>query len=124
MTRCSLHRWTILGLCVAAQSDFISLAGTSCRAATEIVDVIALTGDAASDGGEFYAFRAPVLNDVGQVAFLGYIEGEDTAIYRGDVNAVHRIVGLGDPAPGTNGSFSSFSPHHFHALKTLRAGRG
>ncbi|MEM6329977.1 MAG: choice-of-anchor tandem repeat NxxGxxAF-containing protein [Planctomycetota bacterium] len=77
------------------------------------VEVLALTGDTAPNGnGEFSAFGAPVLNDLGQAAFVvshaasvGF-DGQDVGVYlAGDT--VTQIVRAGQAAPDGNGTFSS-----------------
>lgn len=78
--------------------------------------VIALEGDSAPDGnGSFSSFSAPVLNDVGQVAFISYLTGtaggnsDNEGTYVGDgIGGPVQIVREGQAAPNGDGTFFRF----------------
>src|SRR5699024_3835179 len=78
--------------------------------------VIALQGDAAPDGnGSFRHFSAPVLNDMGQAAFIGYLTGtaggnsDDEGTYLGNgFTGPVQIIRKGRAAPDGNGTFFRF----------------
>ena len=76
---------------------------------------VARAGQAAPDGnGSFSDFFSPVLNDVGQAAFVGFLTGtsggfsDDLGFFRGDGTTLTQIVRRGQAAPDGNGSFSDF----------------
>ncbi len=81
-----------------------------------LVTEVARRGQTAPDGnGRFSGFTEPVVNDLGEAAFVGFLEdtvspGSDgTGIFRGSGNSLTQIVRAGQSAPDGNGTFSGFS---------------
>jgi hypothetical protein len=69
-------------------------------------------GQSAPDGdGTFSAFDGFVMNNAGQAAFWGQLDGSirDSGYFRGSGGAIARIVREGQAAPDGNGMFSGFS---------------
>jgi hypothetical protein len=66
--------------------------------------VIAHLNDASIQPSQFAHFAAPILNDAGQVAFIGGFDNsstdEDTAVFRGDGGPLTLIAREGYPLPG------------------------
>jgi hypothetical protein len=80
------------------------------------VTEIARTGRPAAGAGMFGGTLAqPAMNDLGQVAFIGSLEGtgqgnvEHTGIFRGNGFSLDRIAVQGDAAPDGNGVFGGFA---------------
>jgi hypothetical protein len=76
---------------------------------------IAREGQAAPDAnGTFSNFFDPVLNDLGQAAFLASLTGtsgggtDNTGIFRGSGGSLTQIARAGQAAPDANGTFSGF----------------
>jgi len=73
---------------------------------------VAAAGDPAPGGGSFAALAAPALNAGGAVAFAAVVDAGPTpgGIFKSGKDALLRVVGAGDPAPG-GGVFARISEH-------------
>lgn len=71
---------------------------------------IALPGEAApgTGGGTFVTFNLIGVNIAGQVAWISNIAGGTTprAIFVGTPSSISKVAAIGDPAPGTTGTFA------------------
>lgn len=95
----------------------VLLAIGTCQSAQGVFryDIVAVTGDPTPDGdGSFLSFSQTMLNDSGQVAFVGFIPGtpggmnHESGLYRGDGKSeIVQIVREGDPAFDGNDTFSA-----------------
>ncbi len=60
--------------------------------------------DSVAPGGssftDFRSFGDKLINDNGQVAFLGFLSSGDSGLFLSSKGTVSKIVGTGDPAPG------------------------
>ena len=66
--------------------------------------LVARGGDAAPGGGSFLRVGSPALNNAGQTAFYGELNGGGRGIWsEGGGNGLALVAGPGDVAPGTNG---------------------
>lgn len=87
-------------------------ASNGAAAATEVV---AVSGDTPPDAnGKFSLFGGPVLNDKGEVAFVGVLSGttggsaDNAGLYRDDGLTLVEVLRKGQYAPDDNGAFSDF----------------
>jgi hypothetical protein len=76
---------------------------------------VAREGQAAPDGnGSFVGFNDPILNNVGEAAFIAPLTGtsggtsDDSGIFRAGGGVLTQLTRKGQTAPGGNGNFSSF----------------
>ena len=73
---------------------------------------VALSGDVAegTGGGTYFGIGAPELSDSGALAAIGTLDGglAEAGLFVGDITGISAVVLLGDPAPGTGGTFSNF----------------
>ena len=77
---------------------------------------IAREGESAPDGnGSFSGFSKPILNDVGQAAFVAGLTGtsggsnDNNGLFRGDGNTLTQMARRGDPVPDVDASFVFFT---------------
>ena len=87
----------------------LSLTGTLLGQQSQLIP-IAQAGSSAPGGGTFDSqFQHPVLNDSGQVAFYGEVDGVgQISFFDGDT--LVQVVREGQPAPGGNGVFDLVEP--------------
>lgn len=85
------------------------------KAAPVSTQVVVVTGDSAPDGnGSFLNASFVVLNDSGQVSFLGDLQGtiagpsDDSGVFRNDGATLTQIARAGETPPGGNGAFDFF----------------
>ncbi|MEZ6095288.1 MAG: hypothetical protein R3C03_13830 [Pirellulaceae bacterium] len=79
-------------------------------------ETIAESGQAAPDGNGFFSsFFVPVLNDSGELAFAGLLNGtaggdtDGNGIFRGSGGSTTQVARAGQVAPDGNGTFETFS---------------
>ncbi len=70
------------------------------RAATGAIQSIAHQGEAAPGGGTFLYASGPVINNLGQVAFVGGLTSTTAGVFLFSAGAVVPIARPGDPMPG------------------------
>ncbi len=83
-----------------------------------LVEIVRRSDPAPGGNGTIDSFSPilGILNNAGEVAFLGYLTGtsgggaDDEALYRGDGATLVQVVRKGEPAPGNDGTFQTFSP--------------
>lgn len=112
--RCSAASWwhCALGLLVSVCAV---LGGVAPAAAGPTTEVLVVTGDGAPDGnGVFDELETPVVNEIGQLAFVATFSGtaggtdDDRGIVLGSGAPWTQIVREGDAAPDGNGTVAFF----------------